>query len=220
MDEFITPQEFDAQRAAMLRNQLCGRGVHDPNVLSAMGRVPREEFVPSDVRERAYEDCALTIDSGQTISQPYMVARMTELLRLRPEYRVLEIGTGSGYQTAVLAAIVAQVYTVEWHLPLMTQAAGRLDALGFRNVQFRCGDGTLGWREHAPFDAILVTAGGPEVPASLREQLAIGARLVIPVGPLASQMLQVVERTATGFTTTDDIACRFVRLVGAEGWAP
>lgn len=214
------PEQLAAQRTDMVEHQLACRGIRHPAVLGAMGRVPRERFMPPELADRAYEDSALGIACGQTISQPYMVARMTELLDPGPDDHVLEIGTGSGYQTAVLAELVGHVCTIEWHLRLMTEAAERLNELGISNVSFRCGDGTRGWPERAPFDGILVTAGGPVVPTALREQLAVGGRMVIPVGPLDDQTLLVIRRTPDGFETIEDLKCRFVKLVGAEGWEP
>ncbi len=187
-------------------------------MLAALERVPRERFLPERLAERAYEDAALPIDCGQTISQPYMVARMTELLELSPRTTVLEIGTGSGYQTAVLARLAARVFTIEWHMRLLTEAAERLRELDCRNVTYRCGDGSVGWPEHAPFDAMLVTAGAPDVPAALTRQLADGGRLVAPVGPLDDQVLVRVVRRGDTLTRTEILRCRFVKLLGAEGW--
>jgi len=205
-------------RAAMIDEQLVRRGVRDPNVLAAMGRIPRERFVSGSDLTRAYDDAALASDCGQTISQPFMVARMTELLRLDPEDRVLEIGTGTGYQTAVLAAIASHVYSIEWHLPLLNRASERLANLGFRNVTLRCGDGSVGWPAHAPYDAILVTAGAPSVPPALTEQLSEGGVLVAPVGTLDEFTLMRVTRRADCLEQEEVLACRFVPLLGAAGW--
>ncbi len=202
----------------MIAEQLVARGIRDERVLMAMRRIPRERFVPPGQVANAYSDGALSIECQQTISQPYMVARMTELLALEPDCRVLEIGTGSGYQTAVLACLVARVCTIEWHLKLMTQAARRLDEMGLSNVSYRCGDGSLGWPEKAPFDGIIVTAGAPEVPEPLAAQLAPGGRLVAPTGPVADQTLVLVRRTAGGLESDDVMKCRFVKLLGAAGW--
>ncbi len=166
----------------------------------------------------AYCDAAQPIECQQTISQPYMVARMTELLDLTPERQVLEIGTGSGYQTAILACLAQRVYSIEWHLKLLTQAAQRLERLGLRNIALRCADGSLGWPERAPFDGIIVTAGAPDVPRALADQLRMGGRLVIPIGPIGDQTLVVAERTETGLKTEEVLKCRFVKLLGAEGW--
>jgi protein-L-isoaspartate(D-aspartate) O-methyltransferase len=206
------------ERTLMVREQLVQRGIAAPAVLAALERIPRELFVPSQVADRAYVDSALPIDCEQTISQPYMVAHMTERLGLQPSHRVLEIGTGSGYQTAILATLAAHVYTIEWHLKLLNQAATRLAHLHLHNVSFRCGDGSLGWPAYAPFDAILVTAGAPDVPEPLPEQLAVGGRLIVPVGPLEDQVLACVERTATGYTRHEALRCRFVKLWGQAGW--
>jgi protein-L-isoaspartate(D-aspartate) O-methyltransferase len=207
------------EREEMVRTQIERRGVRAGAVLDAMLAVPREWFVAESIASKAYTDAALPIECEQTISQPYMVARMTELLELEPPQRVLEIGTGSGYQTAILALLSGQVYTVEWYLRLMSQAVARLERLGQTNVTFRCGDGSSGWPEHAPYDAILVTAGAPSVPKSLSNQLAPGGRLVIPVGGKGSQTLVRVVRTESGFEREEYLSCRFVKLVGEEGWA-
>lgn len=210
---------FASLRERMVREQLEARGIRDPRVLDAMRRIPRERFVPEHLRERAYDDAALPVECGQTISQPYMVAKMTELLELTGTQRVLEIGTGTGYQTAILALLAGHVYTIEWHLPLLTSASRRLEALGLTNVTYRCGDGSQGWPEEAPFEGILVAAGAPDVPESLRQQLAAGGRLVIPVGPPAEQVLVRVVRTPDGFERQALFPCRFVKLLGREGWS-
>jgi protein-L-isoaspartate(D-aspartate) O-methyltransferase len=202
----------------MVAEQLAQRGVRAPAVLAAMARIPRERFLAAPQTGQAYTDGALPIDCHQTISQPYMVARMTELLELTPAMPVLEIGTGSGYQTAILAALAGQVFTVEWHLKLLNQAAERLYSLGFENTRFRCGDGSLGWPEFAPYPAILVTAGAPDVPPPLLDQLALGGRLVAPVGPTEDQTLVLVQRTPAGLERHDLLKCRFVKLLGEAGW--
>ncbi len=202
----------------MVDEQLARRGISDPGVLYAMTSIPRELFVPVQLRDRAYDDGALPVDCRQTISQPYMVGRMTELLGLSDADRVLEIGTGTGYQTAILARIVAHVYTVEWHARLMTQTAERLRSLGINNVSYRCGDGSLGWTERGPFDGIIVTAGAPDVPRTLCEQLVDGGRLVVPIGAENEQTLVLVRRVGEGFRRENVLKCRFVRLLGAEGW--
>jgi protein-L-isoaspartate(D-aspartate) O-methyltransferase len=202
----------------MVESQLARRGIRSTAVLDVMRSVPRELFLPAALADQAYRDAALPVECNQTISQPYIVARMTELLELRPTDRVLEVGTGTGYQTAILAALARHVYTIEWHLPLMTAAGARFDSLGLKNVTVRCGDGSVGWREHAPYDALMVTAGAPEVPKSLREQLAIGGRLVVPVGGFSNQVLAIIRRTETGFERDEQLPCRFVKLVGKEGW--
>jgi len=202
----------------MVAEQLAARGIRAEAVLAAIRRIPRELFLPPAVRDRAYLDGAQPIDCGQTISQPYMVARMTELLELRPDQRVLEVGTGSGYQTAILACLARQAYTIEWHMKLLNEAAAQLRALGLDNVLCRCGDGSQGWPEQAPFDAIIVTAGAPDVPPALREQLAVGGRLVVPIGPVGDQSLVRVRRTDLGFEQSEVLKCRFVKLLGAAGW--
>lgn len=210
------------QRQRMVDSQLRSRGIADPRVLAAMETVPRHLFVPSDGRWSAYQDAPLAIGRGQTISQPYMVACMTELLALpdptTSTARVLEVGTGSGYQAAVLAEIAHEVWSVE-RFPALAEAARRLlHSLGYGNVQVVVGDGTLGLPEQAPFDGIVVTAASPSVPPALVDQLAEGARLVIPVGARDVQWLQVITRTATGPVTHDVLECRFVPLVGAQGY--
>ncbi len=206
------------ERELMVQEQLAARGIRSEAVLAAMRGVQRHVFLPAGLQDRAYADNALPIDCQQTISQPYMVARMTELLELERDARVLEIGTGSGYQTAILARLAGRVFTIEWHLRLMTQAAERLAELGLHNVAFRCGDGSLGWTEQAPFDAIIVTAGAPDVPEPLKEQLTVGGRLVVPTGPVEDQLLVRVRRVETGFANEDVIRCRFVKLLGRAGW--
>jgi protein-L-isoaspartate(D-aspartate) O-methyltransferase len=208
------------RRSRMVEQQIVRRGIRDAAVTHAMRKVPRERFVPDAMAEFAYEDSPLPIADRQTISQPYIVARMTEALELEADDRVLEIGTGSGYAAAVLAELAAEVFTIERHAGLADTARRRLEALGYRNVHVRCGDGTLGWADEAPFDAIAVTAGGPRVPEALREQLAIGGRLVIPVGAVERvQHLVLVRREAEErYTETDLGAVQFVPLIGAGGW--
>jgi len=204
----------------MVRQQIAGRGVRNLRVLAAMRRVPREKFLRESMEEFAYQDTPLPIESDQTISQPFIVAYMTECLGLSGGERVLEIGTGSGYAAAVLAEIAAQVYTVERYANLATSSAERLARLGYQNVKVLHGDGTLGWPEHAPYDAILVAAGGPEVPASLREQLAVGGRLVIPVGPSArsQKLVRITRIDKHRFDQEELIPVSFVPLIGEEGW--
>jgi protein-L-isoaspartate(D-aspartate) O-methyltransferase len=220
MPDRAVQADYRQQREAMVAQQIAARGVRDPLVLEAMRRVPREVFLPPELREFAYEDAPLPIAEGQTISQPYIVAYMTEALGLRGGEKVLEVGTGSGYAAAVVAEIAGEVYTIERHRPLAERAGRLLAELGYGNVEVRHGDGTKGWPEAAPFDAILVAAGGPEVPRSLREQLAIGGRLVIPVGPSVElQRLVRVTRTGPGDYRQEELAgVRFVPLIGAEGW--
>jgi protein-L-isoaspartate(D-aspartate) O-methyltransferase len=205
----------------MIERQIAHRGVRDPLVLEALGEVPREHFLPEDLHEFAYEDSPLPIEQGQTISQPYIVALMTEALLLRGGERVLEIGTGSGYAAAVLARIAGEVYTVERHGQLAAKAADVLARHGYHNVHVLHGDGTLGWPEHAPFDAIVVAAGGPDVPPALKSQLKIGGRLVIPVGAnrTLQELVRVTRVSALEYRTEEIADVRFVPLVGAAGWA-
>jgi protein-L-isoaspartate(D-aspartate) O-methyltransferase len=206
-------------RAAMVRDQLRSRGIRAERVLVAMATVPRERFVGSSDRHAAYADEALPIDAGQTISQPYMVAVMTELLATRPGDRILEIGTGSGYQAAILATLGCRVTTIERHDMLASAARDRLEALGFAaTVEVRVGDGSLGVPDRAPWDGIIVTAGAPRVPHALREQLADGARLVVPVGPRERQVLTVVARHGNDWIERPEGACVFVPLVGEDGY--
>jgi protein-L-isoaspartate(D-aspartate) O-methyltransferase len=197
-----------------------GRFVRDRRVLEALGRVPRERFVPPDLAHLAYADMALPIPEGQTISQPLIVAMMTEALALGGGERVLEIGTGSGYQTAVLAELAAEVITLERHEALAEPARRLLAGLGYANVRVVCGDGSLGWPEGAPYGGILVTAAAPRVPPSLLEQLVEGRSLVIPVGDPHEQDLLRVEKTAAGAVSHNLGPCKFVPLIGAEAWSP
>lgn len=215
-----TVDRSEELRERMVREQIAARGVRDPKVLAAMRRVPRELFLAEGLDEFAYQDTPLPIESDQTISQPYIVAYMAEALGLAGGERVLEIGTGSGYAAAVLGEIAGEVYTVERYRNLAEAATERLSRLGYANVTVLCGDGTRGWPEHAPYDAIVVAAGGPEVPASLREQLAVGGRLVIPVGPTArSQQLVRITRVAEHRYEQEELmAVAFVPLIGEEGW--
>jgi len=214
------PQNKHARdRAIMVAHHLEARGIADPLVLAAMGEVPREAFVTEPLKEFAYEDSALPIEAGQTISQPYIVARMIELLELAPGDKVLEVGAGSGYAAAVMSRIAGKVYAIERHEELADLASARLKALGYDNVEIICADGTKGLPELAPFDAILVSAGGPRVPETLRQQLAIGGRLVIPVGRDVHQTLLLVRRIDEKTFEQDDYgAVTFVPLIGAEGW--
>lgn len=207
-------------RARMVERQLRARGIADETVLAAILAVPREAFVPERLLDAAYEDEALPIEAGQTISQPYIVARMTELLQVEPGDRILEIGTGSGYQAAILALLGAKIRTYERHAALARAARERLDRLAIEGVEIVVGDGSAGDPSGAPWDGIIVTAGAPAVPESLREQLAIGARLVIPVGDRWQQELLVVERRDDlTWVEKSDGAVMFVPLVGEGGWA-
>lgn len=209
---------FKELRHRMVEQQLKWRGIRDENVLAAMGVVERHRFVPDDLAESAYDDCALPIGEGQTISQPYMVALMTELLVLNGDEKVLEIGTGSGYQSAVLSRLASEVYTVERIETLALRARRLLEELGCANVHVFAADGTLGLPGQAPFDGIIVTAGAPEIPREYIQQLKIGGRLVIPVGSKFSQVLYRVIRTREGIEKSQSTACVFVPLVGKDGW--
>jgi protein-L-isoaspartate(D-aspartate) O-methyltransferase len=200
-------------RGSMLEDQISARGIVDPRVLSALAKVPRHEFVPAELRAFAYEDHPLPIGYDQTISQPYIVAAMTELAEIEPGDKVLEIGTGSGYQAAVLASLARAVYSIEIVQPLAVRAAAVLRRLGYANVEVRSGDGFQGWPEEAPFDAIVVTAAPPEVPAPLKQQLAVGGKLVIPVGT-DQQELRVLTRTKRGFDERTVLPVRFVPMTG------
>ena len=212
--------DLDRARERMIDRQIVARGVRHPRVLEAMRAVPREAFVPEELAEFAYEDGPLPIGEGQTISQPYVVALMAELADPGPENRVLDVGTGSGYAAAVMSRMAARVYTIERYPELAETARRRFERLDYRNIEVRCGDGTLGWPEAAPFGAIVVAAGGPEVPRALREQLDVGGRLVIPVAiDGAGQRLLLVRRTAAGaFEEEDCGGVAFVPLIGAQGW--
>jgi protein-L-isoaspartate(D-aspartate) O-methyltransferase len=202
----------------MVDRQIRARGVRDARVLDAMLKVDRALFVPWEEQSSAYEDHPLPIGQGQTISQPYIVAFMTELLRPRPADRLLEIGTGSGYQTAILAEVVAEVHSVEIVASLGRRASERLAGMGYRNVHVHLGDGTLGWPSAAPYDGIIVTAAPATVPVALTEQLRAGGRLVIPVGASYDQMLRVIEKKADGtLHEHDEFAVRFVPMTGGAG---
>jgi len=207
------PSGFDALREVMVRDTIAERGVQDPRVLKAMRKVPRHEFVPEAQRRYAYEDRPLPIGHGQTISQPYMVAIMTEVAEIGPDCKVLEIGTGSGYGAAVLGEVAKDVFTIEIVEPLAAEAAKTLKRLGYSNVRVRAGDGYRGWPEEAPFDAIIVTAAPPEVPEPLKDQLKVGGRLVLPVGT-RTQHLRVLTRTPEGFVEHPLFEVRFVPMTG------
>jgi protein-L-isoaspartate(D-aspartate) O-methyltransferase len=209
---------FEKERSRMVDEQIAFRGVTDPRVLAVMGKVPRHEFMPEALRAQAYGDHAMPIGEGQTISQPYIVALMTELLELKGNERVLEIGTGSGYQAAVLAELCQKVFTIERVKTLADKARATLDRLGYKNVVMKVYDGTYGWKEMSPFDAIIVTAAAPDVPDTLAEQLKDGGRLVIPVGERYTQVLLKVIKSPSGMVTKTSIPCVFVPLIGAKGW--
>jgi protein-L-isoaspartate(D-aspartate) O-methyltransferase len=209
------------QRIKMVDSQIRARGVRDPRVLKAMEKVPRHLFVNEALRDQAYNDNPLPIDGGQTISQPYIVALMTEALELAGTEKVLEIGTGSGYQAAILAELVDHVFSIDRIASLAGEARRLLEALNYYNVAIRVGDGTLGWKDEAPFDAIMVTAGAPEIPKTLVSQLAVGGRLVVPVGGRHSQVLVKLTRLSEGVNDVkkEDLGgCRFVDLIGEYGW--
>jgi protein-L-isoaspartate(D-aspartate) O-methyltransferase len=210
---------LEGKRANMMEYQIRARGVKDPRVLEAMGKVPRHVFVPPGYVDAAYDDRPLPIGSGQTISQPYMVAVMTEALKLQGGERVLEIGTGSGYQTAVLAELVSHVVTVERMPELSSSAVRTVGALGYANVEFVVGDGTKGYPPRAPYGGILVTAGAPDIPDVLLRQLAEGGRLLIPVGNTLQQTLTRVTRTGKDYRTERLEGCVFVPLIGEYGWS-
>lgn len=210
---------YEILRGAMVKRLREHYRIQDERVLDVMNRLPRHLFVPEAIKHQAYKDNALPIASNQTISQPFIVARMTELLELTPNSKILEIGAGSGYQTAVLASLAGKIFAIERIPNLTTKAQERLQQLGFRNVTLRCADGTNGWEVYSPFDGILVAAGSPEVPQPLLKQLKTGGRLVIPIGhDPKTQTLIRVTRTPNGFQTEDFGACSFVPLIGEHGW--
>jgi protein-L-isoaspartate(D-aspartate) O-methyltransferase len=213
-------ERYERDRSRMVEEQLARRGISDARVLQAMGRVPRHLFVEEALRDRAYGDHPLPIGEQQTISQPYIVALMTSLLRLSGQEKVLEIGTGSGYQTAILALLARRVCSVERVPSLATRARALLESQGVTNVWVRVGDGTLGWPDEAPFDRILVTAGAPAVPAPLFDQLIEGGRMVMPVGETSNQTLTLVEKIDGAMRTSAHGDCTFVKFVGRYAWAP
>lgn len=202
----------------MVRRQIEKRGIHDPRVLAAFRKVPRDRFVPEEQLGESYDDHPVLIGHGQTVSQPYIVALMLEHLRLSGAERVLEIGTGSGYQTALLAELCREVYTIE-RIPELAESAKKcLADLGYTAIHYRVGDGTVGWRQAAPFDAVIVSAAGPKVPESLKAQLADGGRMIIPVGSRDMQDLVLIERIGDAFSEETVCPCIFVKLLGEEGW--
>lgn len=216
----MSSYDVPAARARMIDQQLRRRGISSERVLAAMARVPRELFVPADLADEAYGDCALPIDCEQTISQPLIVAMMTEALQLDGGERVLEIGTGSGYQTAILALLAREVYSVERHAELSRQAKERLERLEVRNVKLRVGDGSLGWPEAVPFDRIIVTAAAEKCPPAVWDQLAEGGILVGPFGPPNEQVLVASRKVRGGAQTATLTSCRFVPLISAPGEGP
>lgn len=212
------PIKYERQREKMVGSQIKARGITDPQVLAVMGKVPRHLFVGDALKDQAYGDYPLPIGEQQTISQPYIVAEMTQALQLGKDDRVLEIGTGSGYQAAILAGIVYRVYTVERIHSLYMQARRLFDKLHYHNIVSRYGDGTKGWKDESPFEAIIVTAGAPVIPELLVSQLADGGKLVIPVGNQHSQDLIKIEKRSKGIRQKNLGGCRFVKLVGEHGW--
>jgi protein-L-isoaspartate(D-aspartate) O-methyltransferase len=210
--------KYERQRDDMVNHQLKPRGITDSNVLDALRTVPRHLFVSEALKDQAYGDYPLPIGEQQTISQPYIVAEMTQALELGKDDRVLEIGTGSGYQAAVLAEIVFRVYTMERIRALYIQARKLLDRLNYHNIIMRCSDGTTGWQDESPFNAIMVTAGAPEVPEKLIDQLATGGRMIVPVGNQHSQDLIKITKDKDGIHRSNLGGCRFVKLIGAQGW--
>lgn len=208
----------EQQRQKMVEGQLRSRNITDPAVLSAMERVPRERFVPEKLREQSHSDQALSISCGQTISQPFIVGLMTQALRLTGRELVLEVGTGSGYQTAILAELADYVVSIERHADLAKAASGLLTELGYENFEVHVGDGTVGWPGMAPYDRILVAAGGPEVPPALLDQLKDPGILVLPIGDQEKQMLKAIHKINGQVITRDLSGCRFVKLIGEQGW--
>jgi len=214
----VNAKDMEIPRKRMVEYQIRRRGIQNNRVLSAMSRIPRERFVPEASANQAYDDHAIPIGLDQTISQPFIVATMTERLNPCDDETLLEVGTGSGYQTAILAQLSKFVYSIERIPELAERAKTTLSSLGIKNVEISVGDGTLGLDEHAPFDGILVAAASPDVPKSLKKQIAIGGRLVIPIGSMYSQKLVLMTRTEHGFEREEGCPCRFVPLKGEEGW--
>ena len=210
--------KYERLREEMVQQQIAARGITDVNVLAAFRKVPRHLFVSEALRDQAYGDYPLPIGEQQTISQPYIVAEMTQALELKKDDRVLEIGTGSGYQAAILAEIVYRVYTIERIRTLYVQTRKLLDRLQYHSIVMRCSDGTSGWQDEGPFDAIIVTAGAPEVPEKMLDQLVEGGRMVVPVGNQHSQELIKLTKNKSGIQKSNLGGCRFVKLIGAHGW--
>jgi protein-L-isoaspartate(D-aspartate) O-methyltransferase len=211
--------DYTRAREKMVQEQIIDRGIHDPRVIEAMRKIPRHLFVPDALLGRAYGDTALPIGDGQTITQPYVAAYMTEALGLRGHERVLEVGTGSGYQAAILACLAERVYSVERIRSLLEKARKALDRVHCLNVMTKLSDGSYGWQEEAPFDAILITAGAPSIPPPLADQLKIGGTMVIPVGERNTQRLIRIRKDSQGWSEEDLMECNFVALVGEYGWA-
>ena len=211
-------EEYAADRLKMVETQLRRRGIKDPSVLEAIARTPRHEFVPHEFRHRAYDDVPLPIGDGQTISQPYMVAEITAALHLTGTERILEVGAGCGYQAAVLAYLAHEIFAIEFRPDLAAAATDRLARMGYANIHVHAGDGTLGLPEFAPFDCIVVSAAAPAPPPPLLAQLAEGGRMVVPVGDVENQELQIIHRQHGNFRKIILDSCRFVPLVGAHGW--
>jgi protein-L-isoaspartate(D-aspartate) O-methyltransferase len=209
---------YQPDRERMVEHQIANRGIKDERVLAAMRKVPRHRFVPEDARPYAYIDSPVRIGSGQTISQPFIVALMTELLEVKSDHRVLDVGTGSGYQAAILGEMAAEVVSIERHPELADTARGVLEALGYENVRVVVGDGSQGYEPDAPYDRIVVAAAAPTVPQALLDQLAPRGRLVLPVGPRYSQRLEVWDRKGDQFKQSTNIPVVFVPLVGEQGW--
>lgn len=210
--------DYEKLRKRMVEEQLIPRGITHRDVLDVFYRVPRHEFVPSELKDASYADHPLPIGDGQTISQPYMVALMTECLKLTHKERVLEIGTGSGYQAAILAGLAKEVYSIERFSSLADRAKDTLRRLGYDNIEIKIGDGSLGWEEHSPYDGIIVTCAAPDIPDSYIKQLKNGGRIVIPIGSIYSQVLTVVEKKDNTIYKNEICGCVFVPLVGIEGW--
>jgi protein-L-isoaspartate(D-aspartate) O-methyltransferase len=221
-EDAMTPQiqteHFAAERQVMVSAQLRARGISDERVLEAMARVPRHEFVAEEYREQAYEDHPVPIGEGQTLSQPYIVAIMLEALALQSSDKVLEVGTGSGYQTALLAELAREVYSIERHAALAQSAENVLHQLGYRDVKVMVGDGSQGWADESPFDAIIVSAAAPRIPPALFEQLREAGRMIVPVGPAHAQELQLVRKVDGRAVVTSLEGCRFVPLIGGQGY--
>lgn len=219
-DSTTEAERWTELRARMVQEQLRQRGIRDERVLAAMSKVPREDFISPEFAQEAYADGPLPIGKGQTVSQPYMVAAMVEALEVQPTDNVLEVGTGTGYEAAVLGELAAEVWTIERHASLADRARHILQEIGYRNIYVICGDGSLGLPLHAPFDKIVVAAGAPNAPPSLIEQLAEGGRMAVPVGNRVEQQLQIMRKLDGGIVTSSNVLCCFVPLVGAEGWQP